>query len=82
MQVFLVFGRTGWIGGLLGQLLTDMGAKWEYANARLEDRSGVIADIDRVRVLIVKKFAICMSGLGRSMQGVRVRLSPSEQPLQ
>lgn len=49
-QVFLVFGRTGWIGGLVGQLLKQQGKTFEFANARLEDRAGVLADIERVRV--------------------------------
>ena len=48
-QVFLVFGRSGWIGGLVGEILTQQGAKYEYANARLEDRAGILADIERVR---------------------------------
>ena len=48
-QVFLVFGRTGWIGGLLGKLLKERGADFEYAQARLEDRAGVLADVERVR---------------------------------
>ncbi len=48
MQVFLVFGKSGWIGGLIGQLLKERGLKFEYANARLEDRSEVIADLERV----------------------------------
>ena len=49
LQVFLVFGKSGWIGGLIGQLLKERGLKFEYANARLEDRAEVIADIERVR---------------------------------
>lgn len=48
-QVFLVFGRTGWIGGEVGRLLEEQGATWEYATARLEDRAGILADIQRVR---------------------------------
>lgn len=47
-QVFLVFGRSGWIGGLVGDILTQQGAKFEFANARLEDRAGILADIERV----------------------------------
>ncbi len=50
LQVFLVFGRSGWIGGLVGELLTSQGAKFEFANARLEDRAGILADIERVRL--------------------------------
>lgn len=49
VQVFLVFGKSGWIGGLIGQLLKERGLKFEYANARLEDRSEVIADLERVK---------------------------------
>ena len=48
-QVFLVFGKTGWIGGLVGELLEQRGARFEYAQARLEDRAGVLADVERVR---------------------------------
>eukprot|EP00884_Botryococcus_braunii_P020578 jgi/Botrbrau1/7203/Bobra.0300s0029.1 len=47
--VFLVFGRTGWIGGEVGRLLDQQGARWEYASARLEDRAGILADIERVK---------------------------------
>ena len=48
-QRFLVFGRSGWIGGLLGDLLTSQGADFEYASARLEQRDAILADIERVR---------------------------------
>ena len=44
-----MFGKSGWIGGLIGQLLKERGLKFEYANARLEDRAEVIADLERVR---------------------------------
>lgn len=49
LQVFLIFGKSGWIGGLVGDLLKQQGAKFEYANARLEDRSSIVAELDRVR---------------------------------
>lgn len=52
-QVFLVFGKSGWIGGLIGQLLKERGLKFEYANARLEDRSEVIADLERVSSILM-----------------------------
>ena len=45
--VFLVYGRTGWIGGKLGKLLTEQGHKWSYGRARLEDRKALIDDITR-----------------------------------
>lgn len=47
--VYLVFGKSGWIGGLVGELLKEQGARFEYASARLEDRSAVVAEIERVR---------------------------------
>lgn len=50
-QVFLIFGKTGWIGGLVGQHLKEQGAKFEYANCRLEDRAAVISEIERVSQL-------------------------------
>ena len=49
LQVFLVFGKSGWIGGLIGGMLKERGLKFEYANARLEDRAGILADIERVK---------------------------------
>lgn len=47
-EKFLVYGKTGWIGGLVGQLLTEQGIDWEYGNARLEDRQAILRDIRRV----------------------------------
>lgn len=47
--VFLIFGKSGWIGGLVGELLKQQGAKFEYANARLEDRASIVAELDRVK---------------------------------
>lgn len=47
-QVFLVYGRNGWIGGLLGDVLKAQGARWEYGTARLEDRAAILEDIQRV----------------------------------
>lgn len=38
---FLVFGKTGWIGGMIGNLLTQKGFAWEWANSRLQDRESV-----------------------------------------
>ena len=43
-----MFGKSGWIGGLVGQLLKERGLKFEYANARLEDRAEVVKDLERV----------------------------------
>ncbi|KAL2247430.1 trifunctional UDP-glucose 4,6-dehydratase/UDP-4-keto-6-deoxy-D-glucose 3,5-epimerase/UDP-4-keto-L-rhamnose-reductase RHM1-like [Sesamum indicum] len=42
---FLIYGRTGWIGGLLGKLCEKQGITYEYGKGRLEDRSQLVADI-------------------------------------
>lgn len=44
----------------MGQLLKERGLKFEYANARLEDRAEVIADLDRVRLC---QWSFCSDGL-------------------
>lgn len=46
---FLIYGRTGWIGGLLGKLCDEQEIAYEFGKGRLEDRSQVEADIARVR---------------------------------
>lgn len=45
---FLIYGRTGWIGGLLGELCKKQGIPFEYGKGRLEDRSSLILDIQNV----------------------------------
>lgn len=57
--VFLVYGRTGWIGGKLGKLLTEQGHTWCYGTARLQDRRAVQDDIKRSRCTHV----LCAAGL-------------------
>ncbi|XAR71458.1 hypothetical protein NMG60_11028723 [Bertholletia excelsa] len=46
---FLIYGRTGWIGGLLGKYCKEGGIEFEYGMGRLENRSSLIEDIRRVR---------------------------------
>ncbi len=46
--VFLIYGRTGWIGGALGHLL-DGKYKYYFGSARLENRSDIERDIQRAR---------------------------------
>lgn len=46
---FLIYGRTGWIGGLLGKICQAQNIPYEYGTARLEDRQAVEADIARVK---------------------------------
>jgi len=42
---FLIYGRTGWIGGLLGKLCEKQGIPYEYGRGRLENRSSLVSDI-------------------------------------
>ncbi|KAI3938009.1 hypothetical protein MKW98_018565 [Papaver atlanticum] len=46
---FLIYGRTGWIGGLLGKICEKQGIAYEYGSGRLEERSTLVADIQRVK---------------------------------
>ena len=47
--VFLIYGRTGWIGGMLGRLLEEQGHEYYYGAARLYDRKAVEDDIARCK---------------------------------
>eukprot|EP00897_Mesotaenium_endlicherianum_P003914 jgi/Mesen1/3550/ME000199S02701 len=46
---FLIYGKSGWIGGLLGKLCEERGISYEYGQARLESRTAVEADIANVK---------------------------------
>lgn len=46
---FLIYGRTGWIGGLLGKFCEERSIAYEYGNGRLENRSQLQADIAAVK---------------------------------
>jgi len=46
---FLIYGKNGWIGSLMGELLKKEGIPFEYGTARLEDRTAIMADIERVK---------------------------------
>ncbi|KZV45828.1 putative rhamnose biosynthetic enzyme 1 [Dorcoceras hygrometricum] len=65
---FLIYGRTGWIGGLLGKLCEKQDIPYEYGKGRLQDRaqafgrhprSGTLnlADICREHGLLMMNFA-------------------------
>ncbi|KAK8690923.1 hypothetical protein V6N13_074448 [Hibiscus sabdariffa] len=45
---FLIYGRTGWIGGLLGKLCEAKGIDFEYGSGRLENRISLESDIASV----------------------------------
>ncbi|KAI3687289.1 hypothetical protein L1987_80983 [Smallanthus sonchifolius] len=42
---FLIYGRTGWIGGLLGKLCMDKGIPDAYGRGKLQDRKTLLNDI-------------------------------------
>lgn len=46
---FLIYGRTGWIGGVLGKLCEKQGIAYEYGKGRLENRHQILADILAVK---------------------------------
>ena len=46
---FLIYGRTGWIGGLLGKLCESKGIHFEYGSGRLENRLSLESDIAAVK---------------------------------
>jgi UDP-glucose 4,6-dehydratase len=46
---FLIYGRTGWIGGLLGKICEKQGISYEYGKGRLEERSQLLEDIRNVK---------------------------------
>jgi 3,5-epimerase/4-reductase len=46
---FLIYGRTGWIGGLLGKLCAAQGIPYAYGAGRLEHRAQLEADLDEAR---------------------------------
>ncbi|CAL9151536.1 unnamed protein product [Musa hybrid cultivar] len=46
---FLIYGKTGWIGGLLGMICEKQGIPYEYGRGRLEERSQLILDIQNVK---------------------------------
>jgi dTDP-4-dehydrorhamnose reductase len=49
----LIFGKTGWIGGKLGEYLTSTGQPWQFAESRMEDRTALAAELDRVKPSLV-----------------------------
>lgn len=46
---FLIYGRNGWLGGLLGKLCEKQGISYEYGKGRLENRSQLLEDIQNVK---------------------------------
>ena len=46
---FLIYGRTGWIGGVLGKLCESQGIEFVYGSGRLQDRKSIEADLAAVK---------------------------------
>ncbi|KVH95445.1 dTDP-4-dehydrorhamnose reductase [Cynara cardunculus var. scolymus] len=46
---FLIYGKTGWIGGLLGKLCESQGIQYTYGSGRLESRQTLVADLDAIK---------------------------------
>ena len=44
---YLLFGKNGWIGGMMTKLLRDAGHEVVLANSRLEMRESVEAELDQ-----------------------------------
>uniref|UniRef100_A0A7S3JXK2 RmlD-like substrate binding domain-containing protein n=1 Tax=Aureoumbra lagunensis TaxID=44058 RepID=A0A7S3JXK2_9STRA len=48
-QKFLLYGKTGWIGGLLKELILKQGDEVVLGSSRLENRESVIKEIEEVK---------------------------------
>ncbi|CAE7642455.1 NRS/ER [Symbiodinium microadriaticum] len=46
-QVYLIFGKTGWIGGKLIELLTQQGKTFHLAACRTYERESVLREIEQ-----------------------------------
>ncbi|CAI9755399.1 unnamed protein product [Fraxinus pennsylvanica] len=46
---FLIYGRTGWIGGLLGKLCESKQIEYVYGSGRLENRASLESDVVSVQ---------------------------------
>ena len=57
--MYLIYGKTGWIGGLLGKLLKAQNIDFVYGSARLENRSDIINDIETSKATHI----LCAAGI-------------------
>eukprot|EP00903_Cladosiphon_okamuranus_P015515 g14325.t1 len=48
-QVYLLFGKTGWLGGKLTTLLQEQGKTVHLADSRLENRESVLKEIETIK---------------------------------
>jgi dTDP-4-dehydrorhamnose reductase len=47
--LYMIVGKTGWIGGKLAELLTEQKKQWRFMDARLEDRAALAAELDQYK---------------------------------
>jgi len=48
-EVYLLYGKSGWIGGMLINFLKQQGKTFHLGEARLENRETLAAEIDRIK---------------------------------
>ena len=48
-NVYLLFGKNGWIGGKLIELLTAQGKTFHLAESRTYNRESVVAEIEKFK---------------------------------
>ena len=48
-ETYLLYGRNGWIGGMLIELLTKAGNTVHLGDARLENRADILADFEKYK---------------------------------
>ena len=48
-QVFLIWGGDGWIAGILYEMLIQQGREVYKTTVRMEDRAGVLHDLDQFK---------------------------------
>ena len=48
-QKYLIYGKNGWIGGKLIDMLNEQGKTVVLGEARLENREALFAEIERVK---------------------------------
>lgn len=48
-DVYLLFGKNGWIGGMLIELLTKQGKTFHLAESRTQNRESVAAELDKIK---------------------------------
>ena len=48
-DVYLLFGKNGWIGGKLIELLTAQGKTFHLADSRTQNRESVLAEIEKIK---------------------------------